>query len=569
MCGIAGIIGKVKADALSITRMLEAQRHRGPDALQWQQPSPNVLLGHNRLSIIDLNENANQPFTSADGRYSIVFNGEIYNYIELRTELDREVFFRTQSDTEVLLNAYIKWGSACLDKLTGMFAFAIWDNEKQQLFAARDRFGVKPLYYYMDGDTLIFSSEIKAIWAAGVPKKPNEDVWAAYFCYGVYGEPSSTFWEGINPLPAGYFMEWNDGTVTRTQWYDFTNRVQNTHVPTSEEEAEEIWTSLALDSVKLRFRSDVPVGFNLSGGLDSSLLLGLVARTKDNLDTIKAFHFYTGDDRYDELPWVKSMVAHTAVRLEPVKLSPEEVPSLATSVAFFEDEPFGGVPTLAFSQIFQQARKDGYLVLLDGQGIDESLAGYDYYALNSDSLIQGTNIVPTIPEYCSDYLKNRAVRPRFPQPFGDALLDKQYRDLFFTKIPRALRFNDRVSMMHGTELREPFLDHRLVEFGFALPAIFKIRDGQRKWLARRVAAKFMPADVSHAPKRPLQTPQREWLAEELASWTRPIFEQENNMPEEWIKQDRLKKVFSDYCEHRPDNSFYIWQYINAALLFES
>lgn len=302
MCGIAGIIGQQKADAIKISNMLDAQRHRGPDALQWQLASPNAILGHNRLSIIDLNESANQPLSSANGRYSIVFNGEIYNYIELRAELARDVHFRTQSDTEVLLNAYIKWGSACLDKLIGMFAFAIWDKEQQVLFAARDRFGVKPLYYHQDGASLIFSSEIKALWAAGVPKKPNEDVWASYFCYGVYGEPSNTFWEGISPLPAGYFMVWNNGPVTHTKWYDFISRVQHSNVPATLEEVEEVWTNLALECVRLRFRSDVPVGFNLSGGLDSSLLLGLVAQAKNNLDSIKAFHFYTGDDRYDELP---------------------------------------------------------------------------------------------------------------------------------------------------------------------------------------------------------------------------------------------------------------------------
>jgi asparagine synthase (glutamine-hydrolysing) len=569
MCGIAGIISKGQADSATIKKMLEIQRHRGPDALQWQQPSPNVLLGHNRLSIIDLHESANQPFTSADGRYSIVYNGEIYNYIELRAELEKELPFRSQSDTEVLLYAYMQWGSACLDRLIGMFAFAIWDNQKQKLFAARDRFGVKPFYYFRNGDKLLFSSEIKALWAAGVPRKPNEEVWASYFCYGVYGEPFNTFWEDIYPLPAGHYLEWHNAALTRTSWYDFPGRIQNTHVQTSEKEVEDIWINLALDSVKLRFRSDVPVGFNLSGGLDSSLLLGLVVKAKDNLDTIKAFHFYTGDERYDELPWVKSMIAHAGVRLETVKLSPEEVPSLASKVSFFEDEPFGGIPTLAFSQIFQNARKDGYFVLLDGQGIDESLAGYDYYTQNSDSLIQGMKSESAIPAYCSDYLIKRAVRPQFPQPFGDKLLDKQYRDLFFTKIPRALRFNDRVSMMHGTELREPFLDHRLVEFGFSLPLRFKIRNGQRKWLARQVAAKFMPQEVSYAPKRPLQTPQREWLAEELATWSQSIFDRANNMPEEWINQDILKKVFNNYREYRPDNSFYIWQYINAAMLFES
>lgn len=568
MCGIAGIVGTGVANIPDIQKMLEAQKHRGPDAMLWHQPRPNVVLGHNRLSIIDLSDAANQPFTSDDGRYTIVFNGEIYNYIELRQELLQNVAFRTQSDTEVLLKAYIHWGPAFLDRLIGMFAFAIWDNKKQLLFAARDRFGVKPFYYHLAGDKLIFSSEIKSIWAAGVPKTPDHAVWAAYFCHGVYGEPSATFWQGIQPLQAGHYLEWRDGKVSQKQWYDFVGNTQKINTPSTDQEAQEIWTHLALDSVRLRFRSDVPVGFNLSGGLDSSLLLGLVARAKENIAGIKAFHFYTGDERYDELPWVQSMIAHTAVQLEPVQLSAADVPSLAALVAHFEDEPYGGLPTIAFSNIFQQARKQGCLVLLDGQGVDEALAGYDYYASTSDSLIQGTSASSPIPDYINPQLKEKAGKPQFPKPFGDVLLDKQYRDLFYTKIPRALRFNDRVSMMYSTELREPFLDHRLVEFGFALPAEMKIRNGQRKWLARRVAEKYMPSNVSHAPKRPLQTPQREWLADELKPWVLSLLHNHADILNHWMSPSDVIKTYEQFCTHKPDNSFHIWQLVNAILLLK-
>lgn len=185
MCGIAGILGHVPGRLDQMERMLQAQKHRGPDALEFLNLGA-VALGHNRLSIIDLDEAANQPFCSEEGRYTLIFNGEIYNYLELKALLQPHFRFRTLSDTEVLLAAYIQWGAACLDRLIGMFAFAIWDGQEQRLFAARDRFGVKPFYHANLNGAFLFASEIKTLWAAGVPKRVQENVWAGYFVHGTY-----------------------------------------------------------------------------------------------------------------------------------------------------------------------------------------------------------------------------------------------------------------------------------------------------------------------------------------------------------------------------------------------
>lgn len=561
MCGIAGIIGHVVNSQLVMNNMLLAQHHRGPDACGSIGLDGHGILGHNRLSIIDLSDSANQPFLNNDGRYAMVFNGEIYNYIELKNRLAAFYDFRTKSDTEVLLAAYIHWGKDCLQQFIGMFSFAIWDKQNKSLFAARDRFGLKPFHYGTRGGILYFASEIKTMWAAGFPRKPNLSVWAGYLAFGTYGMPEETFWEDISQLPGGHYLEWTQSGINIQPWYDFISRVEAMSHKT-ESEAEEEWLSLAKNSISLRFRADVPIGFNISGGLDSSILLALVNQYLPAVGNVKAFTFYTGDSRYDELPWVKELINQTTFPLHKVKLDALEVPELARQITNFEDEPFGGIPTLAYSKIFQKAKTLGTLVLLDGQGMDEAWAGYDYYLNKADVLIQGSEGSPFRPECLSDTLTEMAVPLNFPKPFDNRLQNLQYRDLFFTKIPRALRFNDRISMMHSTELREPFLDHRMVELAFSLPASFKIKEGQQKWIIRGVAKNLLPGKITLAPKRPLQTPQREWLAGELVSWADEKVKTASALP--FFKSNAVLSAWDEYKKGDMEQSFYIWQWISAA-----
>ncbi len=404
MCGIAGIIGKAENREQVMQQMLNKQHHRGPDAQDsWQDDL--VILGHNRLSIIDLHPSANQPMHSACGRYVIIFNGEIYNYKELKQQLRKGYDFKTQSDTEVIIAAYKKWGQNCLHQLNGMFSFAIWDKEDKKLFVARDRFGVKPFYYAVSEGNLYFSSEIKTLWAAGIPKEKNMAVWAKYLAYGSYGLPNETFWKNIQQLPGGHYLDiaiqkeskFKAASIQPILWYHFIERIKIT--PQLElKELKENYLSLLEDSIRLRFRADVPVGFNISGGLDSSTLLALVNQAFPTNKSIEAFTFYTGHPDYDELPWVQEMIQLTNNPLNTCLLQSEEVPALIETVSYFEDEPFGGFPTLAYSGIFKKAREKGILVLLDGQGMDESWAGYDYYQSNTGFTVQGTTSSPVRPE---------------------------------------------------------------------------------------------------------------------------------------------------------------------------
>jgi asparagine synthase (glutamine-hydrolysing) len=551
--------------------MTGAQHHRGPDATGlYVSPDHQAGLGHNRLSIIDLSESGRQPMSDATGRYRIIFNGEIYNYLELRSELASEFAFRTRTDTEVLLAAFEKWEDGCLDHLIGMFSLAIWDERERSLFAARDRFGVKPFYYSQRPDGgLLFASEIKALHASGVNREHDAATWATYLESGLYDYGSHTFWENIVSLPAGHLLKWKDGRLSVSCWYDLAERVGRETDPRTIEEVEEEYLALLEESVRLRFRADVPVGINLSGGLDSSTLLGLVQRVQGEASDVKAFTFVTSDPHYDELPWVRSMLERTLHPSVECRLGPEDVPALARRVQHHQDEPFGGLPTLAYARVFERARAEEVIVLLDGQGMDEQWAGYDYYRSQNGSLVQGVASRATLPECLEPEFRNLARGFEAARPFEDPLRNLQYRDTRYTKIPRALRFNDRVSMMSSTELREPFLDHRLFEIAIMQREERKIAVGTTKWLLRRMAKRLLPYKVVEAPKRPLQTPQREWLRGPLQKWARERIEDAlAGFGGSWLDREATLKAWKAYCEGQNDNSFFVWQWISLGLLAE-
>ncbi len=328
------------------------------------------------------------------------------------------------------------------------------------------------------------------------------------------------------------------------------------------------YLALLEDSVRLRFRSDVPVGINLSGGLDSSTLLALVQRVQGEESDVQAFTFVTGDPRYDELPWVEQMLARTRHPLVSCALAAEEVPDLARSVAAVQDEPFGGLPTLAYARLFERARERGVTVLLDGQGMDEQWAGYDYYRADAEqTLVQGSRDRPVRPECLEPSFRGLAEAPASPRPFPDTLRNLQHRDLLRAKLPRALRFNDRVSMRSSTELREPFLDHRLVELALRQPLERKIRGDRQKWLVRSLMAELLPEGVVEAPKRPLQTPQREWLRGPLRGWVEEEIERAlGGFAGGWLDADAVRREWRAFRDGAGDNSFYVWQWISLGMI---
>jgi asparagine synthase (glutamine-hydrolysing) len=577
MCGIA--IGYGEGwNRLNIETMVSIQQHRGPDdSGLFIDERKKVGLGHTRLSVIDLSSAGHQPMNSADGNLWIVYNGEIYNYLELRSNLNFYPF-RSQTDTEVIMAAYQQWGTRCLEHFIGMFAFAIWDEQKRRLFIARDRFGVKPLYWYRNprGGGFL-ASEIKALHEAGVPREPDPVTWATYLSSGMYDHWSRTFWRDIQQIPPGGWMQWDEEKgVQNGMWYDPADSVKRLGPDERQESVviEEV-ISLLENSIKLRFRSDVPVGICLSGGLDSSLLLGLVHRLHGPDVEINAFTFYCGDSNYDEIPWVELMLKETRYPWQPCLLSAEIIPRLAEKVQWYQDEPFGGFPTLGMACIYSSALSKGVTVLLDGNGMDEAWAGYEYYQRSASidrsmGPVQGTQSLSTRPDCLKHDFASLAESFSPSAPFNEVLKDLQYRDIRYAKIPRAMRFSDRVSMMFSREVREPFLDHRIVELGLRQSESRKLRDGQGKWLLRKVAQRLLPKGVYEAPKRPVQTPQREWLRESLAGWSEELIEKGlSSWGQEWLNADKVRAEWRSFCEYGADNSFPIWQWLSIGLMYQS
>jgi asparagine synthase (glutamine-hydrolysing) len=572
MCGISGAVGPIQFD---LEKATSVQHHRGPDNLGvFENPEDAVVLIHNRLSIIDLSAEANQPFADVSGRYRIIFNGEVYNYIELRNKLNYS--FRTKSDTEVVLAAFIQWGPRCLDEFIGMFSFVVWDAQEKILFAARDRFGVKPFYYAMRGKAFVFGSEIKSIFSFGSPMTFDVRTWATYLNKGLYDHAEFTFWDGVYKLLPGHHLTFSESRGLQiTRWYDFPEIIFNREPDRrTENEILEELRHLLKDAVALRFRSDVPVGVFLSGGLDSASLYGIMKSLFGDVSDINTFTFYSETPAYDERPWVEKIIGNPGARNHFCELRIDDVPRLSADVFKSQEEPFGGFPTLAFSLLHREARHAHVPVLLDGNGIDEGWAGYDYYE-RPETVETGRGPVQATT---SRFLLSECLRSEFsanerPNDFNFKSRDKlealQCRDIVFSKIPRAMRFADRVSMMYSNELREPFLDHRILELGLVQPRSNKIRNGMGKFMVRRAVEGLIKEEVANAPKRPVQTPQREWLREGLKDWVAEhISNIHRSHAKEWFDLQQLEKFWSYYKDSGVDNSFPIWQLISLSLAID-
>lgn len=604
MCGIAGVLGTAAERHVDwILAMKSVQRHRGPDS-DGIWVSPEIVLGHVRLAILDLSEAGRQPMSSPDGRYTIVYNGEVYNYIELREELGGR--FQSNTDTEVVLRAYERWGEQCLEHFVGMFAFAIWDCQKQALFCARDRFGIKPFYWALHEGHLLFSSEIKGLLAVGIPREPNWDTIREYLAFGYYENKEYTFFKGIQKLLPGHFMWVRPGEVPNIQrYYYLPERAKELPNLDTEEGAARV-RSIIEEAVRLRLRADVPCGVLLSGGMDSSTLLALVDMRSMTSNRLEAFSCDFPGTIYSERPWVEEMVRYTGRTTHFTTAKPGEMLAALDTAIWYADEPIGGIHTLLYATLFEKARERGVKVLLDGEGMDDVVAGYrnHYAAFLADLLEQGRGedfletlqgyhkcwglswtkclsdikgqlnggeapvlsqdcSMPVRPQCLSQDLLKEIRCPHFPRPFKSRLKNLMYQGLIYTKVPRVLRFKDRVSMASSCELRIPFLDHRFVELGFGLPDALLISGGQTKNVLRKAMANMIPERVRLAPKRSVQTPQREWLR--TKPWKDLIMEMLHDP--QFIQRGIVDvKLATDeyqrYCTYRADNSFFLWQWIN-------
>lgn len=562
MCGIAGIIspnpGQVNAQQLK--KMTDAIAHRGPEGdAFWFNASNTAGLGHRRLSIIDLSTAASQPMYYQ--HCTIIHNGEIYNYIELKEELMKMGFsFSTQSDTEVILAAYAAWGTKCLDKFDGMFAFAIWDAKQNRLFAARDRFGEKPFYYKYSDDTLWVASEMKAFYAAGFKRQMNEKMLLLFLTNGFTdnaADASLTFDKEIHQLPPAHFMLYelrDDKAVMKIERYwDLEDR---SSVGWGEEDAIGMLNVLLRLSVHLRFRSDVPVGTSLSGGLDSSSIAAVASQIKAGSNSYKCFSAVFPGFEKDESEYSRLVAQWCG--LERFTTTPTDTDLVQDMQRFLymQEEPVGSASVYAQYKVYELAKQHGVTVLLDGQGADEVLAGYAKYfnwylqelikeqpgnlraelsALRANKIqvewSWKNHLASYLPGQAAKQLKKRVlnkikadenIHPDFREANTDASLvikpavrhlnDILYFNICKTGLPELLRYADRNSMAHSRELRLPFLQHELVQVCFMMPTVFKIREGYTKWALRKAMENQLPKQVAwRKDKIGFEPPQKQWM----------------------------------------------------------
>ena len=523
MCGIFAIIDFDKAIDVKDTDFKNALMkmvHRGPDNQSIVQVNKHCMLGHVRLSIIDLESHSNQPFVDASKRYHLVYNGEIFNYLELRDELIAlGCIFHTQSDTEVLLNAYITWGEACVQRFNGMWAFVIYDSVRNYIFCSRDRYGIKPLYYSKIGTKYIFSSEVKPIlWLFPELREANWEVIAQYIQFSVNAQLTESWFKNVKRVDSATNLTITKSKIEYNKYYEYPSVVSNEN----RENVIEEYQNLFYKAVNLRLRSDVSVGLTLSGGLDSSSILAVASREIENL---KSYSIGSSGFEYDESKTAEKLSEQFGVDFKRIEYDDSNyVVDLSKSIYFMES----GSVSMAVPQYYQlmKALSKDTTVVLEGQGADELLAGYlgsvvPYYLFenffrgnfkgfkNELQLLLGKlGIISTIKLLFSVIPCYRQLI-RALRKFGiskpkDKLVVKKYRSfgvsnmssslslnsqLLFqhqTLLKEYLHYGDSISMSCSVESRLPFMDFKLIDMAFSLPSDFKIKDGNSKWIHRKI-----------------------------------------------------------------------------------
>jgi asparagine synthase (glutamine-hydrolysing) len=567
MCGIAGFVHADRdrpADPRRLRRMTDVVSYRGPDGDGFHVEG-NVALGHRRLSIIDLTT-GDQPMSSDDGTVTVSYNGEIYNYLELREEL-RSLghVFRTESDTEVIIRAYQAWGPACQQRFNGMWAIALWDRARRRLLLSRDRLGEKPLHYAETDGTLLFASEMKSLFAWGLA--PRQDPrWTEVFTCLSYLPAPHTFFHGVYKLPAGSCLIWEDGAYKVSTYWDLPATAEG-DLRTDAAAVEQEFADLFTDSVRIRMRSDVPYGAFLSGGLDSSCIVAAMAGISSH--AVKTFTVGFAEGRFDERPLARLVAAAFGTEHHEELVEPSVFEESLNQVRRHYDEPFGDASAIPTGLVAKCARRAVKMVLT-GDGGDEALSGYTMYQGEKFAHRYGRLPRPVrsaVPALLGVLVPATRGRARFQanrwrsiahssaQQFDHRLIAKvawadlrliksllpaspdtvpieefvadlmrrcPYRDPFYRLMYYHLKISlpdrmlvkvDRMSMAHSLEVRTPFLDHRLIELLAGTHKDVKMRGMERKSILRRTVARQLPAQLLRAPKKGFAVPLGAWFRE--------------------------------------------------------
>jgi asparagine synthase (glutamine-hydrolysing) len=609
MCGICGYIdyrNPIEDRRALIHKMCDLMAHRGPDAHGYYFKD-NIALGHRRLSIIDLSTGT-QPMSDADKTVWIVYNGEIYNFLEIKKNLIQKGYsFRTRSDTEVLINGYQAYGINLLDHINGMFSFVIWDEKEKRLFAARDRLGKKPLYYYHDDKCFIFSSELKSlIINPEISREINIEAVDQYFSFGYIPAPLTIF-KNIYKLRAAHYLIWKNGNIQTDKYWDV--EYHPSEVTQSEDEYLEELMVLLKESIHRRLISDVPLGAFLSGGIDSSTVVGLMSQVSS--ERVKTFTIGFSERQYSEVDDAKSVADKFDTQHHEYTVSPNAVEIIPKIVWHF-DEPFAdssAIPTYYVSQI---ARKH-VTVILSGDGGDELFAGYKRYMEKNQyeiyksiprfirekiigriarslpisakgrnfllgvSLLEKKQNLEIIELY--PYIKNDLFTHDFIEQLGSceapgslidywggfpqsSLLSKmQYFDTKIYLPDDILVKVDRMSMAHSLETRAPLLDYHLVEFAARIPAELQMKDGKGKYLLRKLAEKLLPQQVLAKRKQGFAIPANEWFQKELFEYAYDLLTASRFEKRGYFIQKNINLMLNEHRKGRRDYSTWIWSLI--------
>ena len=567
MCGICGVVALQRPPEAGVVRaMLSELRHRGPDGEGFFE-APGVALGHARLAIIDLSDGGRQPFASDDGSLQLLHNGEVFNYLELRAELEQLGHrFRTETDTEVVLRAYQQWGPRCVERFNGMWAFALWDEAEQRLFCSRDRFGIKPFVYRLEGARFAFASEPRAFLRdPSFRARPNPAAIRDFLAQGHTDHLEETFYDGVRQLPPGHSLTFDAKGLRLDRYWRLEPRDQ----PADPVAA---FRELFLDAIRLRLRSDVPLGTALSGGLDSSAVavaIDHLLRTEgENARPVgerqRTFTAYFEDAGFDERPFAVAVVARIVAEPRWVSFDEETLLDVLPDVVAAQGEPFASTSIVAQWFVMRAAAAAGLKVMLDGQGGDEVLAGYrTTYGYRLADLLSGARlreavaelrafpeprralpaalVTPFLPQSARWALRGRRGRgdllvhpslrgstsPPEPPEAGhlpDRLRSQYHLILSQLGLPELLRYEDRNSMAHSLEGRVPFLDHRLVELLYGLDARQLYERGTTKVVLREALSDLLPPVVrERRDKLGFVTPEQRFFRGRLGAFAEDVF----------------------------------------------
>jgi asparagine synthase (glutamine-hydrolysing) len=628
MCGIAGIIkfDRSEIDTNLLKNLSDSLRDRGSDDfgfLGWNNYSSvkvsrnsellqgsSVGLVHRRLSILDLSEAGWQPMATADGRYAIVFNGEIYNYLELQAELKAlSHTFNSHSDTEVLLNAYVQWGNQVLNRLVGMFAFAILDTKARRIFLARDFFGIKPLYYTFCQNGFAFASEIKALLELPeVSHQANPQRLYDYLRYGLTDYGLETLFSNIYQLPAAHYLELSLDFPTEITPIRYWQIDLNQRQEISYTQAVQKLRELFLDNIRLHLRSDVPIGAALSGGIDSSSIVMAMRHLEPNLE-LHSFSYTADDPKVNEEAWIDIINRSAKTVVHKVKATPQELTQDLEHLIYIQDEPFGSTSIYAQHRVFRLAQQSGIKVMLDGQGADEILAGYFPYfsarlasllrqgkLCKANQLLQRISKLPgtkeqrlllrafdrLLPDNFKDDIKQIMGKRTLPNWLNTTWFDQKNVQFRLSKsikssdvlreelqysvetcLPSLLRYEDRNSMAHSIESRVPFLTPALVNFMFSLPEECIIdANGTTKAIFREAMRGIVPDSIlDRKDKIGFATPEQKWL-KDLRPWVEEVLDSKVAKEISVFNLDVIHQEWQNVLQGRSKFDFRIWRWVN-------